>query len=380
MSDFTQLIAGCHSTIYGTAARPLTDRAWALAARHGVLPLVDSGSQPGRVAALRANAQRQLAHASEIVRIAHRFRDDIDFIALKGPALAVQLYGNPAARVSFDLDLLVRPNDVARALGALRQLGYVGPALGPNAFRHHVRMQHELALHSASTVLLELQWAWAQHHYAVDRPIEECLAAAARVSLAGCAVNVLSPQDTMLYLSVHGAKHGWSQLSFCTDFTAAAVRLTPDWRALEATAARTGLSRALAVAAELSRSVFTADVPVRTDQVARSIAARIEADWRAGAEPRVSLRGYARHRERAADRFKVLGSALITPSPSDLNWLELPDRWHALYYLLRPVRLVLRGLRFKSNGRSADPLTGNDLITEQSRAEAAALQQVARRG
>ncbi|MEX2284669.1 MAG: hypothetical protein WEE89_19430, partial [Gemmatimonadota bacterium] len=105
-----------------------------------------------------------------------------------------------------------------------------------------------------------------------------------------------------------------------------------------------------------------------------------EANWRAGVESRVSLPGYARQRERAADRFKVLGRALITPSPSDVNWLELPDRWHALYYLLRPLRLALRGLRLESKGGSADQLTGNDLIAEQSRAEAAALQQVPGRG
>jgi hypothetical protein len=381
MSAFAQLIGGCRSAIYGTPAGSVSDDAWALSARHGVCPLVGADDQPGRIAALRAVAQRQLAHASEIARIAHRFRDDIDFIALKGPALAVQLYGNPAARVSCDLDLLVRPNDVGRALSALRQLGYIGPALEPNAFRHHVRVQHELALRQPdSNVLLELQWAWAQHHYAVDRPIEECLAAAARVSLCGCVVNVLSPEDTVLYLSVHGAKHGWAQLSFCTDFTAAAVRLAPDWRAVEAAAARTGLRRALAVGAELSRSIFAADVPVRTDRVARTIAARILADWRAGADPRASLPAYARQRERAADRFKVLGRALITPSPSDVYWLELPDRWHALYYMVRPLRLALRGLRVESDRRSADPLTGNDLITEQSRAEAAALQQVAGRG
>ncbi len=359
MTAFDQVLAGCRVTLFESAPIvAIDDDAWALATRHRVLPLLPEQPQPARSSQLRSITHRQLAHVSELRRIADQLQGQIDWIALKGPALAVQLYGNLAARDSLDLDLLVRPQDVPRALAALRDLGYIGQILQGNTFRHHVRTQHELALlHSSSHPLLELQWAWAQRHYAVDRSIEECLRKAVTVSVAGRAMKVLSAEDTVLYLAVHGAKHGWSQLSLCTDFAAAALRLRPDWETVNGVAARAGLKRILAVAAELSRLMFAVAAPVEIDRVARALALEIAGQLKRGALPSASIANFARQRERSADRARVIARAAITPTPSDTSWLELRDGWFPLYYLIRPLRLCLRpfipGMRHAASAASA---------------------------
>src|SRR5204863_3333585 len=46
---------------------------------------------------------------------------------LKGAALSRALYGNPGLRAPVDIDLLVAPSNLARAVDALRQLGYGSP-------------------------------------------------------------------------------------------------------------------------------------------------------------------------------------------------------------------------------------------------------------
>ncbi|MER3458636.1 MAG: hypothetical protein C4309_08450, partial [Chloroflexota bacterium] len=51
----------------------------------------------------------------------------IPAIVLKGPALALTIYPDPALRVIGDLDLLVRREQVEQAMAALHSLGYGPP-------------------------------------------------------------------------------------------------------------------------------------------------------------------------------------------------------------------------------------------------------------
>jgi len=63
--------------------------------------------------------------SAELAGILQHFEArEIPVITQKGPALAHLLYGDSAMREFGDLDLLVRPIDVPRVVGALTELGY----------------------------------------------------------------------------------------------------------------------------------------------------------------------------------------------------------------------------------------------------------------
>src|SRR5262249_12972207 len=103
--------------------------------RHGVLPVLaqawlDHGLCPaaarplveeGRALA-RVWMQRNLESLDEVLgRLA---QSGIAAVALKGPVLAERFHGDPLARFSLDIDLLVRPDDFQRAATDLEALGY----------------------------------------------------------------------------------------------------------------------------------------------------------------------------------------------------------------------------------------------------------------
>jgi len=51
---------------------------------------------------------------------------------------------------------------------------------------------------------------------------------------------------------------------------------------------------------------------------------------------------YWRVRERRCDRVRGFARALFTPNAADWQLVRLPDRLYALYYLIRPLRLVAK--------------------------------------
>lgn len=104
-----------------------------VAAMHGVSPLLSRVLQwqgpPGWVRFLeqqRSHTAKRHARIAELLQsIDRRAREaDIAALALKGPALhAMDLYAI-GERPMADVDLLVRPRDLQRAVGLLKSLGY----------------------------------------------------------------------------------------------------------------------------------------------------------------------------------------------------------------------------------------------------------------
>jgi hypothetical protein len=376
-SAFDRIAAACAAALRNTSAPAIDDASWLLAARHGVLPLL-SGDQPHAHAnQSRDIARRQLNHCNELRRIADVLHDHVDFIALKGPVLSHQLYGNVARRDSLDLDILVRPRDVPSALETLRTIGYTTQHLESGSFRHWLRHQHELSLMSrADDVLLELQWSWAQRHFAIDRDIDACFEESTELSLAGANLRVLSAEDTLLYLAVHGAKHGWSTLSLVTDFAAAGLRLTVDWNVVSKRAHQTGLGRLVEIGAALSNRLFGIALPIRSSSAALVRAATFERRLHAG-DRQASMRLFVQSRERLRDRMRVRWRLATAPSPSDMLWVALPDRWFGAYYVLRPLRLLLKP--FARHTSVADELPRDDVFRHFADAEAALLEQTSGR-
>src|SRR5207244_4939705 len=60
--------------------------------------------------------------------------------------------------------------------------------------------------------LLEIQWRILPRFYAVDFNIERFFDRAIAVDLCERAVRTLCPEDLMLVLCVHAAKHAWTQI------------------------------------------------------------------------------------------------------------------------------------------------------------------------
>jgi hypothetical protein len=198
----------------------------AQAQSHGVLPVLaqawqDHGLCPPAVTPLieerralqRVWIKRIIESLDEIL---DKFsREEIRVVALKGPVLAERLYGDPQARFSLDIDLLVRPDDFPRASAVLEALGYRASE-GPSA-RYHRAHHHHLTFRQPQRPLVELHFrtftGFGAHLDAAD-----CLARATGYQTTRrTSCFILAPEDEFLYLAVHAAGHGCQRWSWLYD-------------------------------------------------------------------------------------------------------------------------------------------------------------------
>lgn len=223
------------------------------ACRHGLLAALAGRLPPGD-AALRARFER-LATAARLRDAALRaaLEEVLSALAgagvvtcpLKGPLLADRVYPDPALRPSGDLDLLVPEPALERAAAALAARGF---RLDPRQGKYQRRHGHHLHLDRAPGPAVELHFR-PQSGFRSAIPGGELLARArAHASAAGNPLLVLAPEDELLSLSLHAAKHLVERQGWLLDLLLLLERHPSlDWPAVAARARLYRCSRATAL-------------------------------------------------------------------------------------------------------------------------------------
>ena len=347
------------------AEQPQWIEVFTQAAYHRVLPalyetLRGRSDVPASIqSALRArylrHCQRAMRFSAELAEILrHLGARGIPVIAQKGPALAHLLYGDSAVREFGDLDLLVRPTDVPRAVVALAELGYEkNLQLSPRQEKAYLRSGYEYVFgRGEERNLIELQWNLLPRFYAVDVNVGELFARSKEYEFDGCRARILGLEDQFLFLCVHAAKHQWAQLGMVRDI-AAITRFDLDWELVAREAQRLGVLRIALVSLLLAKSLLGCDLPERaggfTGVAAASkflavVVERMTAMREISPESLSYFRFMLQVREFWMDRVRLLWRLASTPSAGEWQAVRIPDILFPLYSFVRAARLARRAV------------------------------------
>jgi hypothetical protein len=343
--------------------------------RHGLMPLTNrhllnsfAGALPESVLKkvredFRHNAARNLLLTSELCAMLDALAAcGVEALPLKGPALAVQVYGDAKLRSFVDLDLLVRPRDARRAGEALASLGY-RPHLELNEAQEAMLSRSEcdrVYLREGRNLMCELHWAVTPPYFSVPLSTDEIFADAAHVEMCGRAVAVPSDETLLLVLCVNGAKDLWMSLEHvCAVAELLRSRGNLKWGRVEGLAETSGARRMLLLGLHLARVLLDAPLP-------ENLSAQIDADARVkmlaeeavkrmarrdagepGAWEKTSFR--VRARERRRDRARYCALRLFTPTYKDCAF-NLPRPLAFVYYGVRLARLARATVRREAAG------------------------------
>jgi hypothetical protein len=313
------------------------------------------------------NSERDLRLVQELPRVMAAFEArGVRAIPFKGPLIAAALYRNLALRRFYDLDILVHPHDVRGAKEALLSLGYRQEGFAGDWEWHFMEAQGRwpVDLHERVTPV----------YFPSPAPFDELWEKLEPVSLQDRPILTLAPAHLLLVLSLQLAKDCRDCRQRLAQICDAAelVRTYPDldWEFVRQRARAIGILRIVLLELQLVNDLLDAPLPegvlqtVRADRRVRSLAVQVSARLfpRPGApvqalraEPgthRVDIRFYLSSRERLRDKvgyvFQRVGLRLlplITPSDRDRRFVALPRALGLLYYVVRPVRVLVQWAR-----------------------------------
>ena len=382
-----ELVLACAHTGWDEARRARIDVLlrgpvdWEAVARmagaHGLVPILES--QLARIGSpavprevlealgdqRRATTRRNLLLTAELLRLLEDFeRVGVQVVPFKGPILAMTAYGDLGLREFFDLDLLLRSSDVARAREVLRARGYrprfeLTPSQERVLLRHHYELPF---LRAGDGNVVELQWRIGPRRFALPLDLDHLQRPLIYPTLQGRKVPSLAPEDLVLVLCVHGTKHIWRRLGWVVD-VAETLRAYPeiDWPQMLRAARRLGGERMLLLGLALARDLLGAPVPapvlarLDAEPIVASLADRCRQLMFAPIPQAGSLVEYSvfhlRSLERLRDRVRYVAGLTLATTPGDWQVASLPGWLFLLYYPVRVVRLAVKYGAGRASGR-----------------------------
>lgn len=351
-----------------------------LARSHGVSPLVyhnlrqyTAGIIPESAFSdlrndFESNAYNTALLALELVGVVRFLADSgIESVAFKGPVLARSVYGEVWLRRFTDLDLLVPLQDVVAAKGLLRERGYapsrslsapqdaVHVRRSPYAYAYTLTRQH-------GAMVIDLHWRVGEaNHPSIPSQLDHPWSRLVEASINGHSVRTFPPEDTLLLLCVHAAKHSWSPLKWVCDI-AEFLRANPDlnWDRVQTAAADTGViaTRTLLAGVWIANLLLDAPLPDQLrrqaendralSQIVTEILPRLGGyggGWplwwpRSFQTDGAFLRMADGPVQKVAYFLRFCACRLVAPDAKDRALLALPAKLSFIYYFLRPPRLI----------------------------------------
>lgn len=313
------------------------------------------------------NAGRNLFWSAELGKVVRLFDSHgISALAFKGPILNGLLYGEESLREYYDLDILIRRNDVARAKELLLSLGYrtevdlAHPEKAP-----FLRYHRELLFERDNGRIIDLHWSLGGDQFPTPVAADRAWRRRVRVEVQGSDVPTLCSEDLALYLCFHGGKHFWSRLSWLCDL-ARLLEIEKElrWGLLMEQAAAAGYERMVLLGLHLAHELLGAPVPehlrdrARNDEAVRLLAERV---WRRLAvetpeQPGIGESGgfLLRLIERPTDKLRYLIGVTMTPTLAEWRVIKLPPALFFIYYLFRPLRLLAKYMAAALNDHSSE--------------------------
>ena len=196
------------------------ERALVALEAHGILGLALRNLERAHaiVPAAALERLRERARAMRAIELGFRLtlrrflgatrRAGIEVTLLKGASLAVDLYPERGLRTQADLDLLVRPEHVLRAVDSARSIGLARARHALPAWWYRLAHFH-MKLVPADGLQRELELHWHLHPpsqlYTVR--LEDLLARRRPLELDGSTAFALDPLDRLLHLVTHLVRH-----------------------------------------------------------------------------------------------------------------------------------------------------------------------------
>ena len=343
--DWDRLLTLAHG--HGVAA--LAYRRWRDAAPDTIPAEVESRL---RESLMRMTA-RQLRVTGELFRLlAGLDAAGVAAVTFKGPVLNALLYGHQALRGYNDVDVLVRPSDVAGAAAVLQSLGYCPEMELPDPANTPVtRYARQLAFARDDGMAVDLHWDLSADLFPGVLRSHDVIARAVTAEIDGRRAPAMHPEDLLLFLCFHGSKHFWSRLDWLCDVGALIERQSGlDWPRVMERASGAGWRRMVFTGLLLAHDLLGARVPLAAIEAARADGCIVAA---AGRMRRHLLEGRPLERtllgssrlywlmlERPSDKFRYVRGLVAVPTLAEWRTVRLPRWLHPLYYLLRPFRLM----------------------------------------
>ncbi len=329
------------------------DAVLSLAERHRVLGLLMAGlglsKQTDDLDGWRRKAFSRTHYtaclSSETASISRALKPVIPGLKLiKGTALSVQAWPQTGLRDYDDIDFRCPKEAFDPLVSQLDKMGY----RLVYSLRHAQHLWHYgwgICFANSRGIRVECNHRFFPPQYPWPQSLSDDKQQWQSMCIDTADICTPTPVLHLIYCCAHAAWHGWGRLSWLADIGALLHRYPEACdTAVEIVKLNRFTDRALKTGCALARHYFGAPCSeALLSSINDALLAQIESQWVSTKGPSFSVqRRYHLSLMSPGEQLGYYTKRLITPGDPDFTWLNLPRSVRHLYWVLRPVRMVLK--------------------------------------
>ncbi len=303
-----------------------------------------------------ANVRNNMLMVKELRELLQLFAvSGIRVVPYKGLVLAHLAYPDRDLRVMDDIDLFVHERDLERITSVLLSSGYDLEMRGDGTRAYRRYSYHYSFRRVRSGRLVEVHWRFVRDRQILTPDAQWPWANLRPVQIDRLATETFSPEDWIILLSAHGAKHWWRHLANVCDLAEWIRKYDMDWEYVEAQAKRLGAQRMVNLGLLVAYELLQAPIPeyiiqqAQANRVTQKLAAAVCTAIHAQGSTYERFSGIdgvlcgMQLRERLSDKLSWAFQqiALYEPNENDLSLVRLPTGIAFLYRWIRLGRLLI---------------------------------------
>lgn len=161
-------------------------------------------------------SRRALLLTSELIKTGKLLdENNIPWFTMKGPVLAMQLYGDVAGRDYRDLDVFIQQSEINRAISILEKEGYY--SMLNLKLKNLIKVNHNIEIKNTDkNTKLELHWKLFASN-TLSMPFDFHLMNLSEMVLQGNTILLPETHINSCYIFMHASVHQWRELQWLID-------------------------------------------------------------------------------------------------------------------------------------------------------------------
>ena len=281
-----------------------------------------------------------------------------NYISIKGPTLAYELYKDISMRQYSDIDLFVDEKDIYKISELLLSIGYQ-PVLPLSLLQRKkfLELDNDFSFrHTKNNALLELHWKLFPVRHKMPLDFSELHTTSKTLAFQNRKITTLSTEDNLLYLSLHGAKHIFERYEWVYDLHTL-INNNPelDLEKIYLKAKKEQIEIPFLLGIFMSNTLFETKIPEslqthKTEHIQSLVAKTLSyykegfVHWDEADKKRARFLFLSELFQNKESKILWLFKSLFKTTPVDVITFSLPDSLAFLYPILRPFRLTYKHL------------------------------------
>jgi hypothetical protein len=292
---------------------------------------------------------------SELIKVSNLLEENgIKSIAFKGPTLSQMAYGDVISRQYVDLDVLVDESLLKDAQKILEVNNYLPRYDLEEYQKENLKdVVHDISMINKSNgINIELHWTLSSGEFFIDLEKLEYMSDTKKYNLLNHDINIFTNEKLFIYLCVHGYKHLWERIEWLVDIYYLISKENIDLEKVVEISKSVNADRIVLSTLIICQKMFDLKIEFKLNYIKdKKLIYKSYTFYEILIKRYSFVKSKNNNREISYEQFYMLKSfnnrikyikSFFIPTQKDLEIIKLPKYFYFIYYLFRPINIIIR--------------------------------------